>query len=90
MERLRILEESNDGFYVARQDLKLRGPGDLFGIRQSGALFFRLADIYQDAKELTQANEAAGSFVREDVLQMCRKYQGLQKKLEAYTGEVLL
>lgn len=90
MERLQILEESNDGFYVARQDLKLRGPGDLFGIRQSGALFFRLADIYQDAKELTQANEAAGSFVREDVLQMCRKYQGLQKKLEAYTGEVLL
>lgn len=90
MERLRILEESNDGFYVARQDLKLRGPGDLFGIRQSGELFFRLADIYQDAKELTQANEAAGSFEKTDVLQMCKKYQGLQKKLEGYTGEVLL
>ena len=36
MERLQILENSNDGFYVAKQDLQLRGPGDLFGIRQSG------------------------------------------------------
>lgn len=60
--RLRIIEGSNDGFYVAREDLKLRGPGDLFGIRQSGELFFKLADIYQDANELTQANEA-GSIV---------------------------
>lgn len=62
MKRLRVLEESNDGFFVAKQDLKLRGPGDFFGIRQSGELNFALADIYQDADIMKMANEAAGEF----------------------------
>ena len=53
--RLEILEKSNDGFYIAEQDLKLRGPGDLFGVRQSGEMGFHLADIYEDADELTKA-----------------------------------
>ena len=82
MERLRILEDSNDGFYVAKQDLKLRGPGDLFGIRQSGDLLFRMADIYQDANELQQANEAACSLTREEVNLLCKKYDGLRQKME--------
>lgn len=59
MERLSILNKSNDGFYIAGEDLKLRGPGDLFGIRQSGSMEFKIADIYQDAKELKEASEAA-------------------------------
>ncbi|MCI8562341.1 MAG: ATP-dependent DNA helicase RecG [Lachnospiraceae bacterium] len=87
MERLRILESSNDGFYVARQDLKLRGPGDLFGIRQSGDLLFGLADIYQDAEELQQANEAACSFEKRDIFLLCKKHEALRKKMEQYTGE---
>lgn len=62
LERLSILNRSNDGFYIAGEDLKLRGPGDLFGIRQSGSLEFKLADIYQDAKELKEASEAAELF----------------------------
>lgn len=86
MERLQILESSNDGFYVATQDLQLRGPGDLFGIRQSGDLFFKLADIYQDAKELQQANEAACTFEQKDILLLCKKYEGLRRKMEEYTG----
>lgn len=90
MERLRILEDSNDGFYVAKQDLKLRGPGDLFGIRQSGDLLFRMADIYQDANELQQANEAACSLTQEEVNLLCKKYDGLRQKMEEYTGEVFL
>lgn len=90
MERLRIIEGSNDGFYVAREDLKLRGPGDLFGIRQSGELFFKLADIYQDANELRQANEAAASYTQQDVSLLCKKYDGLRQKLQEYTGEVYL
>lgn len=53
--RLSILEKTNDGFEIAEQDLKLRGPGDLFGIRQSGEMGFRLADIYEDADMLTKA-----------------------------------
>ena len=57
--RLSILNHSNDGFYIASEDLKLRGPGDLFGIRQSGLLEFKLGDIFQDAKILQNASEAA-------------------------------
>jgi ATP-dependent DNA helicase RecG len=57
--RLDVLNKSNDGFYIASEDLKLRGPGDLFGIRQSGILEFKLGDIFQDAKILQQASEAA-------------------------------
>lgn len=58
-ERLEILNKTNDGFKIASEDLRLRGPGDLFGIRQSGIMNFRLGDIYQDAGILKIANEAA-------------------------------
>lgn len=53
--RLQILEKSNDGFTIAEEDLKLRGPGDMFGTRQSGEMGFHLADIYEDAGELRKA-----------------------------------
>jgi ATP-dependent DNA helicase RecG len=56
MERLEILNKSNDGFYIASEDLKLRGPGDMFGIRQSGEFSFVLGDIYTDADCLKQAS----------------------------------
>lgn len=58
-ERLSILNRSNDGFYIANEDLKLRGPGDLFGIRQSGDFRFRLGDIYNDADILKSAAACA-------------------------------
>jgi len=58
-ERLEILVHSNDGFHIANEDMRLRGPGDLFGIRQSGVLSFRLGDIYQDSVLLRQAAECA-------------------------------
>lgn len=89
-ERLAILEQTGDGFRVAEEDLKLRGPGDLFGIRQSGDLDFKLADIYQDAVLLQQANEAAASFKKPEIIDLCSKYQGLQQQLERYTGEMLI
>ena len=63
--RLEIISSSNDGFYVASEDLKLRGPGDFFGIRQSGELDFRLADIYQDASLLQQASEDVDALLGE-------------------------
>ena len=56
--RLDILNKSNDGFYIANEDLKLRGPGDLFGIRQSGDFAFRVGDVFQDADVLQLASEA--------------------------------
>lgn len=90
MERLSILGGSNDGFYVAEQDLKLRGPGDLFGIRQSGELNFALADIYQDAGILKDANEAAAMYTKDDILNLCKKYEGLRKRIMAYTDDIFL
>ncbi len=57
--RLEILNQTNDGFRIASEDLKLRGPGDLFGIRQSGLMDFRLGDVFQDASILKHASEAA-------------------------------
>ena len=64
--RLEVLNRSNDGFYIAGEDLRLRGPGDLFGIRQSGVLEFKLGDVFQDAKLLQDAGGAAEEILRED------------------------
>lgn len=57
-ERLDILCRSNNGFYIAEEDLKLRGPGDFFGVRQSGDFEFRLGDIMNDATTLKEAAQA--------------------------------
>lgn len=62
--RLEILNKSNDGFFIASEDLKLRGPGDLFGIRQSGDLRFTLGDIFTDAAILKEACEAAERYAQ--------------------------
>lgn len=77
-ERLEILNKSNDGFKIASEDLRLRGPGDLFGIRQSGILNFKLGDVYQDAKILQMANEAADWMIsnQNDYLQQIPNYEG--------------
>lgn len=57
-ERLDVLYQSNDGFHIANEDLRLRGPGDFFGVRQSGDVLFHLADIYENADILRQAQSA--------------------------------
>ncbi len=67
LERLQILEHSNDGFHIASEDLKLRGPGDMFGIRQSGEFSFEIADIYTDANLLKLAAEAVDFVLQDDV-----------------------
>lgn len=64
--RLDILNHSNDGFLIAREDLKLRGSGDLLGTRQSGDMEFALADIFRDSEELMKASQAAGKLLAED------------------------
>lgn len=90
--RLEVLNRSNDGFYIASEDLKLRGPGDLFGIRQSGILEFRLGDVFQDAKVLQQASEAAGEILKEDPELKTEKYHALAQRLNRYMmrgGEAL-
>ena len=80
--RLEILNKSNDGFFIAAEDLKLRGPGDLFGVRQSGLLEFRLGDIYQDAQILQMASEAAAGILSMDRELELPQHAFLKKKLE--------
>ncbi|MDO6748021.1 ATP-dependent DNA helicase RecG [Gilvimarinus sp. 1_MG-2023] len=63
-ERLRVMRESSDGFYIAEQDLELRGPGEVLGTRQTGAMQFRIADLGRDAYLLPQVNAAAESMLR--------------------------
>lgn len=87
--RLKILRESNDGFYIAGEDLKLRGPGDLFGIRQSGSLEFRLADIYNDAEILKKASEAAGEILTLDNRLNLPQFALLNNKLMEYQKDDL-
>lgn len=67
LERLNILCKSNDGFLIANEDLKLRGPGDFFGVRQSGDFEFRLGDIMNDANILKQTSEAVELILNEEV-----------------------
>lgn len=81
-ERLDILNHSNDGFEIANRDMQLRGPGDLFGVRQSGMLDFTLADIYSDAKILEQANEAVGGLLLDDPQLQQAEHEGLKKKFD--------
>ena len=66
MKRLEILNKSNDGFYIAGEDLKMRGPGDLFGIRQSGVFSFKIGDIYNDSDMLKLASMWAENVLKED------------------------
>ena len=67
-ERLEVLNHSNDGFYIANEDLKLRGPGDFFGIRQSGDFDFKVGDIYNDQEMLKSAKEAVNELKKNGLL----------------------
>ncbi|HEX3021743.1 MAG TPA: ATP-dependent DNA helicase RecG [Lachnospiraceae bacterium] len=88
-ERLEILNQSNDGFFIAGEDLKLRGPGDLFGIRQSGDMEFKMGDIYNDASILKAANESAQKLTLEEIRKLCMKNDRLNHILEGYVGSTL-
>lgn len=66
MDRLKILNDSNDGFFIASEDLKLRGPGDIFGIRQSGEFSFRLGDVYNDSELLMKTAKIVDDLLLKD------------------------
>ena len=87
--RLKILNESNDGFYIAGEDLKLRGPGDLFGIRQSGLMEFKIGDIYNDAGILKNASEAASEILALDFDLILPQHKALKEHLKGYMSEEL-
>ena len=81
--RLDVLQQSNDGFYIASEDLRLRGPGDVIGTQQSGMNAFQLADIYADTEILKLASDAVDEILQTDPsLEM---YPKLLEKLLNYT-----
>lgn len=80
--RLEILNKSNDGFYIASEDLKLRGPGDMFGIRQSGLMEFSIGDVFTDADILKEASETAEAVLSEDPGLESERYAELRKKID--------
>ncbi len=82
--RLDILNKSNDGFEIAAKDLELRGPGDLFGIRQSGLMDFQIADVFADASIMQSANEAATAILDKDPCLEKEEHSALREKLTSY------
>ncbi len=85
--RLEILNQSNDGFFIAGEDLKLRGPGDLFGVRQSGLLEFCLGDVFQDAQILLWANEAVEELLAKDKDLSLPEHASLRERLSEYVRQ---
>ncbi len=86
-ERLLILNRSNDGFEIAAADLKLRGPGDFFGIRQSGELQFALGDIYQDAAVLRDASDRVQRLLAEDPELVSPEHVNVKRYMERAAQE---
>lgn len=86
MKRLEILNHSNDGFLIAREDLKLRGSGDLLGTRQSGDMEFAIADIFRDSEELVKASQAAGEILAEDPCLEREKHRPLREALDEFSA----
>ena len=82
VERLELLNKSNDGFFLANEDMRLRGPGDIFGIRQSGEFVFRIGDIYNDSDVLLETAALA-----DEILQ-AEKKEELFPLLETFQAEV--
>ena len=82
--RLQVMNQSNDGFRIAQQDLEMRGPGDVFGIRQSGLMDFQLGDVFTDADTLKKASEAAGMILQEDPDLSGEQCRELKKRLQMY------
>lgn len=89
MERLNILNHSNDGFLIAQEDMRLRGPGDIFGIRQSGDFAFRIGDVYQDSELLKKTSELVDELMEKDPELLLPEHQNLKEHLERGALEML-
>jgi len=88
-ERLDILNRSNDGFKIAEEDMRLRGPGDFFGIRQSGIMEFGIGDIFTDALILKDASDAVNEIMTIDPELLSDENQILKEKLLKQTEKLI-
>lgn len=81
-ERMKVMTETTDGFELAEEDLKLRGPGDFFGKKQSGVPEFKVADMIHDYRALETARQDAQEIVEKDLLEIDPSYKRLKVYLE--------
>lgn len=81
-DRLKVLEESNDGFYISEKDLELRGEGDLFGIRQSGVKTFKIANLKTDLKIMMQAKKDSEEYIESGIYKNNYSYYKILKDLD--------
>lgn len=88
-ERLEILNNSNDGFKIAEEDLRLRGPGDFFGVRQSGDFDFGIADVFTDARVLKDAADSVEMLMEDEEWNKKPEYDALVEKVGEYTVKCL-
>lgn len=88
IDRLEIMNKSNDGFFIASEDLKMRGPGDMLGIRQSGDLVFKIGDIFGDADMLKEAYDLANFIENNEECISQKSRDILEKKIREYTNIV--
>ncbi len=85
-ERMKALERTRDGFQLAEEDLKLRGPGEIFGTRQSGAQMFKIGDPVQDQPILQDASKAAMQLYQKDAELKLEEHQPLRTELKNSYG----
>ncbi|MBI3317113.1 MAG: ATP-dependent DNA helicase RecG [Candidatus Omnitrophica bacterium] len=83
--RLQILTQTQDGFVIAEEDLKLRGPGEFFGTRQSGEFLFRIGNPMEDEALLLQARECASRLVESEVFEKSEQWQATKNLLDLMT-----
>lgn len=81
-ERLMVLEESNDGFYISEKDFEFRGEGDLFGIKQSGDMSFKIADLKRDYHILLVAKKEAEYFLQNKLYIQRQHYEKIIHKID--------
>ncbi len=81
IERLKVLEESNDGFYISEKDFQMRGQGDLFGVKQSGDMSFKIANLKDDYQILLQTKEDSEEYIKNKGYEDSKIYQDIIEKI---------
>ncbi len=81
-ERLKVMEESTDGFYISEKDFEQRGQGDLFGVKQSGDIIFKIANIRTDSKILLQASKDSEKYLKNKEYENSKHYKNVLAEID--------
>ena len=81
-ERLKVMEERTDGFYISEKDFEQRGQGDLFGVKQSGDIIFKIANIRTDSKILLQASKDSEKYLKNKEYENSKHYKNVLAEID--------